>query len=55
MAPCFLWSQTMNAYYINNLDNGQGWNENIVWQEVHGNTWGVDSGAVNDASTCSYT
>src|SRR5579883_966889 len=51
--PCYLWSVTYNHFYISNLDNGEGWNESITWQEAHSNTWGVDGGAVNDAFNCS--
>ncbi len=43
--PCYLWSQSFNQYYIKKLDNGEGWNETINWQEAHSNTWGVDSGS----------
>lgn len=52
--PCYLWSQSYNAYYISNLDNGRGWHESITWKEAHGNTWGTDSGSgYNDAFACS--
>jgi len=52
--PCYLWSQSYNAYYISNLDNGRGWNESITWKEAHSNTWGTDSGnGYNDAFACS--
>ncbi len=51
--PCYLWGQTYHQYYLNSLDNGQGWNESIVWKEAHANTWGLDgAGAVNDAFAC---
>ncbi|WP_126556624.1 RHS repeat-associated core domain-containing protein [Dictyobacter kobayashii] len=49
---CWLWQQTYNKYFIQNLDNGRGWNETINWSEAHGNTHGTDGGAANNALTC---
>jgi hypothetical protein len=49
---CWLWQQTYNKYFLQNLDNGRGWNETVDWSESHGNTHGTDSGAANNALTC---
>ncbi|GHO48680.1 RHS repeat-associated core domain-containing protein [Ktedonospora formicarum] len=49
---CVLWSQSYNGRYISTLDNGQGWHENISWNEAHGNTHGVSSGDPNDPFAC---
>lgn len=50
--PCYLWSESYNAYYLKTLNNGRGWQETINWKVAHSNTHGVDSGAVNEATTC---
>ncbi len=34
------------------MDNGRGWHENVSWVEGRNNTHGVDSGAINNATTC---
>jgi RHS repeat-associated protein len=49
---CYLWSRTYTARYISTLDNGRGWHENVNWVEGRNNTHGVDSGAINNATTC---
>lgn len=49
-----MWSQTYSQFYISNLDNGEGWNEAITWQEAHGNVWGTDGGThYTNAFQCS--
>jgi RHS repeat-associated protein len=49
---CYLWSRTFSTRYISTLDNGRGWHENVSWEEGRNNTHGVDSGAINNATTC---
>ncbi len=49
---CYLWSRTYYTDYISTLDNGRGWHENVSWVEGRNNTHGVDSGAINNATTC---
>ncbi|HEY1349190.1 MAG TPA: RHS repeat-associated core domain-containing protein [Ktedonobacteraceae bacterium] len=52
--PCYLWSQSYNTFYLSTLDNGEGWHENITWQEAHSNAWGTDTGtSYNNALQCS--
>ena len=50
---CVLWSRTYHALFLSTLDNGRGWNETITWSEGHNNTHGVDSGAIEEPTTCS--
>ncbi len=49
---CYLWSRTYSTYFLSTIDNGRGWHENISWVEARNNTQGVDSGAINDPTTC---
>ena len=37
---CVLWEQSYNGRYLSTIDNGQGWHENVSWNEAHGNTHG---------------
>lgn len=49
---CYLWSRTTQTWYLVNIDNGQDWNESFTWTEAHNNTHGVDSGAIDNPTTC---
>jgi RHS repeat-associated protein len=45
---CKQWSETYNAYFLTQLDNGRGWSETDTWANAHNNTHGVPSGQTKE-------